>query len=260
MSPLGWAVLAAAMALGAGQQPRPPLPPFIPPVTDADRRAAFPDVDGHPAHDNAVQYLALADQLEWKPGGEEPVVAWDAKGWVGRDSDRLWLRTEGERSASHLERAEMQVFYGRPISRWWDLVGGVRHDWSLGPSRTWVAVGVQGLAPYWFDVEATAYVGPGGRTHMRLEADYELRITQRLKVQPLLEFDLFGKADPDLGIGAGLSRSELGVRLRYEIQPEVAPYAGFSWDRLYFGTARDARLTGRQVSEWRMVFGVRVWR
>jgi len=242
------------------QQDPAQLPSFIPPVTEEDRRIAFPDVHGHTIHDNAIHSFLLADQFEWQRGGGTNAYLWDAKGWVGRDTDRLWFRTEGEGHGDSLEGAEAHVLYGRAVGRWWDLVAGVRQDMRPGPGRTWAAIGFQGLAPYWFEVEGTAYVAAGGRTHLRLETEYELLVTNRLIVQPLIEVNLYGKADPERGIGAGLSTVETGFRFRYEAKREFAPYLGVSWDHRVFATADVARAAGRPVRDTRLVIGARVWR
>lgn len=232
--------------------------PSLPPITDEDRAAAFPELNGqHTVHDNAVHAFVLVDQLEWQGGAGGP--SWDSRGWIGRDIDRFWFRTEGEAADGDVETAEVHALYGRAIARWWDVVVGVRHDFRPGPSRTWAAVGIQGLAPYWFEVEATAYVGESGRTAFRFETEYELLLTNRLVLQPLLEIDVYGKDDPERGIGAGLSSGEAGLRLRYEIRRELAPYVGVVWSRRFFGTADLARAAGEEVGDTRLVVGVRTW-
>ena len=149
--------------------------------------------------------------------------------------------------------------YGRAIARWWDVVAGVRQDVRPGSPQTWAAVGLQGLAPYWFDVEATGYVGASGRTQLRLEVDYELLVTNRLVLQPLVELDVFGKADPDRRVGAGLSTAEAGVRLRYEIRRELAPYLGFTWQQKFGETGDFARADGHDVRSLRLATGLRWW-
>lgn len=233
-------------------------PPVVPPVTDADRAAAFPDVAGHAVHDRAIHAFVLFDQLEWQ-SGDGGGVSWDNKGWVGRDVDRLWFRTEGETDGDRLEDAQAHVLYGRAFAPWWEVVAGVRQDFRPGPGRTWAAVGVQGLAPYWFEVEATAYVGESGRTHARLEVEYELLFTNRLVLQPLAELEIYGKSDPARGIGAGLSTAEMGLRLRYEFRREFAPYVGLTWSRKFGRTADLAREAGDEVGGARFVVGVRTW-
>jgi copper resistance protein B len=235
------------------------LPPFVPPLTDADRAAAFPDVHGHAMHDNAVNYLVLFDQLEWQTGGGSDAFAWDTKGWIGRDLDRFWFRTEGAGGEDGLSDAQADLLYGRAFSRWWNVVGGVRQDVAPGPSQTWAAVGVQGLAPYWFDVEATAYVGTSGRTEFRLETDYSLLLTNRLILQPIVELNVSGKDDPERELGRGLSRINAGMRLRYEFRRQIGPYVGVTWDRSFFGTADYAKAAGEPVSQTRVVLGLRLW-
>lgn len=233
--------------------------PQLPPITDADRAAAFPEVEGHTVHDESINYLVLFDQLEWQAADGGGLASWDNRGWVGRDRDRLWFRTEGERTDERLESAEAHLLYGRLVATWWDLVVGVRHDFGPGPDRTWGAIGLQGLAPYWFEVEATAYIGEGGRTQLRLETEYELLLTNRVVLQPLVEVDLYGKADPERGIGSGLSDMDLGLRLRYEIRRELAPYVGVVWSRKFFGTADRVREAGEDPQDVRLAVGARLW-
>ena len=243
------------------QAPADALPPSIPAVSDEDRAAAFPsELKGHHVHDNALNYFVLFDQLEWQTGNGASGASWDTKGWVGQDVNRLWFRTEGESESGRLESGEAHLFYGRKISRWWDVVAGLRQDVEPGPSQTWAAVGIQGLAPQWFEVEATAYVGASGRTQFRLETEYELLLTNRLVLQPLVEIQLHGKDDPERGVGAGLSSMETGLRLRYEIKREFAPYVGVVWDRKFFGTADYAKTAGESASSTKLVVGVRLWR
>jgi copper resistance protein B len=235
------------------------LPPGIPPVTDADRAAAFPQVEGHAVHDRAVHSFVLFDRLEWQAAGGGSGGQWDSSGWIGRDLDRLWFRTEGEGEDGRISGADAHVLYGRAIARWWDVVIGIRQDVRPGPAQTWTAIGVQGLAPYWFEVEATAYVGASGRTQLRLESEYELLLTNRLILQPRAELDFYGKSDPGRGIGAGLSTAEAGLRLRYEIRRELAPYVGLEWSRTFFGTADFARDSGESSAGPRLAAGVRLW-
>lgn len=244
----------------AHQQPAAEIPPGIPPLTDADRDAAFPDIEmQHAVHDDTVQYFVLLDELEWQAGKNGPAASWNGTGWIGRDLDRFWFRTEGEGDDGRVAEAEAHLLYGRAIARWWDVVAGIRQDFRPGPAQTWIAVGLQGLAPYWFEVEATAYLGASGRTHVRLEAEYELLVTNRLILQPRIEANVFGKADQERHVGAGLSTTEAGLRLRYEIRREFAPYVGIDWDTKYFGTADIAREFGEPSGSASLAAGVRVW-
>jgi len=243
----------------AHQSPATPLPPFVPPVTDADRRAAFPDVQGHTVHDMSVNYFVLFDQLEWQTGSGSDAFSWDTKGWVGQDRNRLWFRTEGDRAGGRTEQAQVNLLYGRAVARWWDVTAGVRLDTLPDTPRSALALGVQGLAPYWFEVEASAYIEPSGRTHVRIETEYDLLITNRLVLQPLVEFEVYGRADRERLIGTGLSTGELGLRLRYEFRREFAPYVGVVWTRKFFGTADQARAAGQDVAGTRLAVGLRTW-
>jgi|RhiMetdeSRZDD1v2_1073273.scaffolds.fasta_scaffold108700_2 copper resistance protein B len=235
------------------------LPPFIPPVTDEARRAAFPDVEGHAVHDRAGNYFVLFDQLEWQAAEGANGVNIDSRGWIGRDRDRLWFRAEGDGEGGRVGEAQTHVLYGRQFARYWDLVGGIRQDFRPGPAQTLAAFGVQGLAPYWFDIEATGYIGASGRTHARFEVEYELLLTNRLVLQPLLEAELVGKSDPERGVGAGLSTTDLGFRLRYEIKREFAPYLGITWSNKWGKTADFADAAGEHTGGARFVIGLRLW-
>lgn len=231
----------------------------IPALTDADRAAVYNAPGGHRVHDSGVNSLLLINQLEWQGGDGAGALNWDIKGWVGGDIDRLWLRSEGERSAGRTESAEVQALWGHAISPWWDLVSGVRHDFKPGDGQTWAAFGAQGMALYNFEAEATLFVGEAGRTAARLEGDYDILLTNRLILQPTAELNFYGHNDPPRGVGSGLSDSELGLRLRYEVRREFAPYVGVSWNRSYGQTAQYARDEGEDISQWRWVVGVRLW-
>jgi copper resistance protein B len=217
------------------------------------------DHQGHAVHDRAINFQVLFDQLEWQFVHGEPGSRWDSRSWIGGDINRLWVRTEGEAVDGILDTAEAQVLYGRSISRWWDLVGGVRFDARPEPSHTWLAFGIQGLAPQFVEVQATLFVGASGHTAARIELEHNLMLTQRLVLQPLVELSLSGKDDSDRGIGAGLSTGEVGFRVRYEIKRELAPYAGVVWHRKLFGTGDFARESGADAGGWHLVGGLRFW-
>lgn len=236
----------------------PPLNP-IPPVTPADRAAAFPDVAGHPVHGTSVHYFVLLNRLEAWDADAGNGVAWEGTGWVGNDLNRMWLRSEGERMDSRVESADIEVFYGRAIARWWDAVVGIRHDFGENPSQTFAAIGVIGLAPCKFEVEATAYVGQAGQTGAGVEAEYETLLTNRLILQWQVEAEAYGKDDPRRRIGSGLSTVEAGLRLRYEFTREFAPYIGVTWERAYGGTADFRRGQGEDIDDTRVVAGLRIW-
>jgi copper resistance protein B len=243
----------------ATEQPAAPLPPFIPPVTDDDRQAAFPEVPGHAIHDRALNYYVLFDQLEWQSADGIDVLNANTKGWIGGDRNRLWFRAEGDGTDGRVQNAEAHALLGRQIARWWDVVGGVRQDLRPGPAQTWAAVGLQGLAPYWFEIHVTGYVGASGRTQLRAEAEYELLLTNRLRLQPRVEANVFGKSDPERRTGAGLSTTEAGFRLRYEFRRELAPYVGVEWRTNWGKTADLADASGEKAGGARFVAGLRFW-
>ncbi|POF42228.1 copper resistance protein CopB [Pseudomonas laurylsulfativorans] len=231
----------------------------IPVLTDADRAAVYVDPAGHRVHDSTLNSFFLADKLEWQDADDGSTLAWDLSGWIGGDIDRLWLRSEGERSNGVTEDAEIQALWGHAISPWWDVVSGVRQDFKPGAPQTWAAFGVQGMALYNFEAQATAFIGEGGQSAVRLEGDYDILLTNRLILQPTVELNAYSKNDPQRGIGAGLSNTEAGLRLRYEIRREFAPYLGVSWNRTYGNTADYANDEGEDRSEARLVLGVRLW-
>ncbi|WP_147466565.1 copper resistance protein B [Pseudomonas cichorii] len=231
----------------------------IPELTDADRAAVYTSHAGHKVHDDAINTFLLADKLEWQDADQGSSLAWDLKGWVGGDIDRLWLRSEGERTSGKTESAEVQALWGHSISPWWDLVAGARQDFKPGDPQTWAAFGIQGMALSNFEAQATAFIGEAGQSAARLEGDYDLLLTNRLILQPSAELNLYGKNDPQRGIGSGLANTEVGLRLRYEIRREFAPYIGVSWKRTYGKTAEYAREEGDERSEARLVLGVRMW-
>lgn len=272
-------LLATADPAGAQTRPAPPEPPVaedhdhrehaaatgpdpaVPPVTAADRAAAFPHLHDtkHRVHDKAVNSFVLFDKFEWRSDGSSERASLDAKGWVGQDVDRVWFRTEGDVAQGTVQGARAHVLYGRAIARWWDFVVGVRQDWRPGATQTWAAFGLQGLAPYFFEVEATAYVGAGGHSHVRLETDYDLLLTNRLILQPSVEVEIVGKPDSERRVAPGLSSGEAGLRLRYEFRREFAPYVGVMWSRRFFGTAELAAASGRATLSRALTVGGRVW-
>jgi copper resistance protein B len=246
---------AGHAAASADQLPREPVPV----LTDADRAAAFPELHAGHAHGAGSNSLVRFNRFEaWdaQPGSGQ---AWEGSAWFGGDLQRLWLRSEGEREHGRTGAADLEALYGRSISPWWDLVAGVRHDFAPGPSRTWAAFGVQGLAPYKFEVSATAYLGEHGQSAFIAEVEYELLLTGRLILQPLLEVELRGQGDPRRGTGSGLSSAEAGLRLRYEVTRRFAPYVGLVHERAFGDTAGYRRDEGEAARDTRWVMGVRWW-
>jgi len=199
------------------------------------------------------------DRLEAWDGDHGSGHGWEASAWYGGDAQRLWLRSEGEREGGRTHAADLELLYWRPLGRWWDGVAGVRQDLAPGGSQTWLALGVMGLAPQWFELQATAYLGRSGRTAARAEAEYEVLLGSRLVLQSLLELTAYGEDDPERGVGSGLSTAEAGLRLRYEFTRRFAPYLGVAWERAYGDTARLRRAAGERTDDTRLVAGVRFW-
>ena len=200
----------------------------------------------------------LADRFERVETDAGAAVAYDALAWYGSVYDRAWLKAEGEREDGETA-ARTELLWGHAVAPYWDTQLGIRYDTGVGEDRSWLAFGIQGTAPYRFDVEATAYIGEEGRSAVRVETEYELLFTQRLVLQPRFETNLYGKSDPERELGSGLADAALGLRLRYEIRREFAPYLGIEYARKFGGTADLARAEGEDVDETRYVAGLRFW-
>lgn len=184
----------------------------------------------------------------------------DGEAWFGGDINRFVFKYEGEGEfRGALDDLELTAVYSRAISPYWNLQAGARYDVTPDPSRTYAVVAIEGLAPNWFEVTASAFLSDKGELRGRFEGFYDQRITQKLILQPRLEANFSAQAIPELGVGDGLSNLELGVRFRYEIRKEFAPYAGFEWIRQFGESARFVRANGGEVSDPHFVMGVRVW-
>ncbi len=241
---------------GATSAPREPIP--VP--TADDIAAAFPALHAHSMqHAPTFNRLVVFDRLEGWDNAHGSGQAWEAQGWFGGDIDRLWLRSDGEREDSHLQDWSVEALYGRAVSPWWDVVAGVRHDGGDGPGLTRAAIGVQGLAPYKFEIAATGYLGGTRRAELEFEAEYSLLLTNALVLQPSLEINLVADNDRQRGIGSGLSQVEAGLRLRYQLGRHVAPYIGFVHERSFGNTAKLHRDAGLATRESRWVAGLRFW-
>jgi copper resistance protein B len=185
---------------------------------------------------------------------------WEGEGWFGGDIDRFVVKTEGEGDVrGALEKGEVQALYSRAIDPWWNLQAGLRYDVRPDPQRVYATLGIEGLAPYWFKMAGALFVSNKGEVRGRIEGFYDQRITQRLILQPRAEIDLSAQSIPEIGVGAGLTDIELGLRLRYEIAREFAPYIGVEWAGKISETARFARNAGERASGVNYVAGIRFW-
>jgi copper resistance protein B len=212
-------------------------------------------------HDNEVFAVFFGDRLEYQTREGKDLLLWDVQAWVGEDYNKLWVKSEGTWSIHEegFDEAEVELFYSRTIASFWDLQMGVRHDFKPDSDRTFAALGIEGLAPLWFELEATAYVSEDGDVSASLEVEYDLLITQRLIFQPRLETSIAVQEVQKYGIGGGFNHIELGARLRYEIRREFAPYLGLSWHRKLGATADFAREDGEDPDVLSFVAGLKIW-
>jgi copper resistance protein B len=208
--------------------------------------------------DRAPLGKVMLDRLEWRDA-EVSTYEWEAAAWYGGDFNKVWLVTEGEHADGATDDARVELLWDRILTAWWSTRVGAREDFGEGPTRDWLALGIAGLAPGFFELEAMAFVGDGGRTALRLSGDYDLLISQRLVLQPEAELNFHGSDDPERLIGSGLSDLELGLRLRYEFSRQFAPYLGVSWSKRFGDSADLAQAAGVDSDEVSWVAGIRAW-
>ncbi len=208
---------------------------------------------------SATYAKLLVDLAEYQVRDDKDGYRWEGEAWFG-DLDRLVLKSKGEGTFGEgIDHAEVQALYAKALDPWWNLQFGVRQDIRPQPERTWATLGIEGRAPYQFEVQAAAFLSDKGQLTARIEGAYDQRLTQRLILQPRAELDFSAQDMPDQRIGAGLSSAELGLRLRYEIRREFAPYVGVNWTWAAGKTADYARLDGKDVTERSFVAGIRFW-
>ena len=238
------AVLALSLALApAAAQAKMPPGPYGP----------VPDMGGEKFA------TLLVDRLEVRNEGDQGALLWDTSGWYGGDTSKLRLKAEGTLDLEGpVEEAEFQALYSRAVSTFFDVNLGVRQDIKPNPDRTHLVIGLEGLAPYWFEVDAAAFLSNEGELTARIEAEYELLFTQRLILQPRVEVNFAAQDVPELGIGKGLSDFELGLRLRYELVREYAPYIGIEWVH-DVGNASFTRAAGGDATAIIGLVGLRAW-
>jgi copper resistance protein B len=235
------------------------------PVLAADAGAGHVPTDWPHVHEDDQNFgTLLVDRLEYRADDGPDHLLWDAQGWYGGDYQRLWLKTEGEQSItdSHGE-AEVQALYSRLVAPYWDVQAGVRYDRAYGSGRdrdrTFGVLGVQGLAPYRFDTDFALFVSEDGDVSARVQFEHDLLLTQRLVLQPRVEVNAAAQQLKSWGVGRGINDIQIGLRLRYEIRRQFAPYVGVEWVRKLGDTADLARDDGEAVSAPALVAGVRLW-
>jgi copper resistance protein B len=255
LRPLVTAALSALASAGAQAQ-------TMPGMTDQSQAAAHSSASapyGPPMDDMASFSHLMLDQLEGRFGAGGDALRWSGEAWTGDDNNRLWLKSEGEVQNGRPEDARYEALYDRPLTSFWDLQAGARADIDSRPGRAWAALGVEGLAPFFVAVSATAYASDEGHLAFRLEGSDDIRITQRLILQPQIEINAYSRDDPDRVIGSGLSDLDGGLRLRYEITRKLAPYVGVVFERRFGRTADLAKAASEQADATRWVVGLRSW-
>jgi copper resistance protein B len=213
-----------------------------------------------PLKNEVVGHL-LFNQLEGRTDGPGTEFRWDGEAWIGTDMSRLWVKSEGVVEDGSMSDGDHEFLYDRPIPRmrYFDLQAGVRTDLDSGPQRVWGAVGVEGLAPDFLQLETTFYFRDQGHIAGKVAASYDLKVTQRLVAQPQVEMNFYSKPDPARGLGTGLTDIDTAIRLRYEVRRKFAPYIGFAYTNQFGDTAADAKRSAEAVSHQRFVFGLRTW-
>ena len=230
-----------------------------PPAATAEPTLGMEPGAMQPVMDQGIFAHAIFNELEGRWNGSNTEFRWEGQGWVGTDYDKLWIKSEATVSQGAVEDGQDQFLYSRAITTYFDLQGGLRSDIDSRPTRNWAAFGIQGLAPYFFDLELTGFVSGEGHLAAKLEASYDFLLTQRLILQPQIELNVYSKSDPARLLGAGLSDIDTGLRLRYEIDRKFAPYIGVVYQGKFGQTANFARQAGESTGDVRFAFGIRVW-
>jgi copper resistance protein B len=209
-------------------------------------------------HDGGINNFTLVEEADITRFDGKWVANWEAQGWIGSDMHKFWWRTEGETKGPRLEQSEFHALYSRNVATFFDAQVGLRHD--IAPdARTYAVVGVQGLAPLFFETEAHAFFGFDGDVLLRLRQSFDLRMTNRLVVQPLFETDIYLTREPERLIAPGPAIIEVGVLTRYEVTRRVAPYVAVMFERRLGESSRLARAAGENPGGWSLRTGVRFW-
>lgn len=229
---------------------------FNDPAAQAQARRAL-----YTEHGGGLNSYVLVDRFEYQSNDGSPTLLFDGQGWWGTDRDKLWVKSENEYDfrGRRFEEAELQALWSRPIARYFDFQAGVRHDFQNGAARTFGVIGVQGLAPQWFELDAAIFVSGKGDVSARIEAEYDLLLTQRLVLQPRTELNFAAQSVEEADVGSGLSTAEIGLRLRYALTRQIAPYVGVNWTRSVGKTADFVRADGGDPSAVSFVAGLRFW-
>ncbi|MBV1916674.1 MAG: copper resistance protein B [Sphingomonadaceae bacterium] len=200
----------------------------------------------------------LVERLEARLGRND-VFLWDVQARYGGDIDKVMIKSEGEGEAgADLESGEVQLLWSHAIGPYFDLQSGIRQDLQ-DRGATHAAIGIQGLAPYMIHIAASAFVSHRGNLTARIEAEYDQRLTQRLILQPRVEVNLSAQDVPQTALGSGLTSLEAGLRLRFAISPQFAPYIGYGYELRTGETARLERAAGEKTEAHSFLAGIRTW-
>lgn len=213
-----------------------------------------------PMHDHGNDPIiskVMIDELELSDSNNSGALK--SQAWVGTDLNKLWLKLDGEKYQGATENLEAQALYSRAISTYWDFQTGIRTDIKPSPSKTWGVIGVKGLAPYFFDVDAALFVGEGGASAARISAEYDILFTQRLILAPEMEANFYEQNNKEAGTSAGLSDLNAGLRLRYEFRREFAPYVGVSWSKKFGKAAEYSAIMHEPSKDTNLVMGLKLW-
>ena len=198
-------------------------------------------------------------EIETRKTGDGNFSVWNINGWVGKDLEKIWFKSEGEKEDGVVVEAEVQVLYSKAVTPYWDLQYGIKKDIKPTPTRTWMVVAAKGLAPYLVEIDASLFIGKSGRTAVRLDAEYEYMFSQKIVLSTEVEVNMFGKDDELTGAGKGFANIDAGFRLGYELSREFTPYIGINWGKKYGNTAIYARNEGEDVEDTQFVMGVKFW-
>jgi copper resistance protein B len=216
----------------------------------------------HDMNDDPLLTYLKIDQLEWRDA-QDNEFAWNTEAWIGYNTNKLWLKTEGEKTADKTEHSEIQLLYSRSISAFWDLQTGLRVDVEPQTKKRatnhWLALGFQGLAPYFIETDSTLFFGESGNIAWRLKLEQEWMLTQKLALVPKTELKFYGQNNRDYEQGSGLSETEIGLRLQYQIKRNIAPYIGLQTFKKHGNTAAYTRDKGEDTDDAQLAIGLHAW-
>ena len=207
-------------------------------------------------HGKAVYHAFNLEMGAGSTDKDQDITDWDFDGWIGTDENKLWLKSEGERSKGQTEKTEFWASYSRNISTFWDIQFGIRHDFQKDP-LSYGLIGFEGLAPYFLETEAHLFISEDGDASVRIRQEKEFLFTQKLITQPYLELNIFAQDVPELDIGAGFSSAEFGIQTRYEFTRAFAPYLDVKYERKLGETSSIAKNKGEDHDAVVGTFGVR---